>query len=124
MPVPVWPADLPELRGDATGTVDSLYPQNITTQFDDGPPRVRRVALWSETQMTIGLVLPDEGQLESFKMFLSEDLNNGVRRFIAPVWCSDGTLQNKNCRVIGGLSVTWIDGCIPKVQLTVGIEDW
>lgn len=125
MAMPMWPAELPELRGDPSGsTVDSFYPPNRVTQMDDGPPRVRRIAAWRAATHRVSMLLPEDGQLDVFKRFVVETLNNGVRRFVAPVWLADGSTAMRTCRITESPAVSFPDPTIPRVTFTLEVEDW
>jgi len=123
MSIPVWPSGLPPPIGQlgSLGT-DALYEPPQETTFDDGPTRTRRRRLYQETPRRIVLRLT-RAQFVMLKGFLVETLNNGTRRFQAPVRQPDGRLGPRICRIQGGLSEQDA-GPTSVVSFTLMIKDW
>lgn len=125
MAIPSWPSTLPELRGAlSSGGSSSLHPAPQATQFDDGPPRMRRRQLFVSTPLSMTIVLTID-QFVTFKAFHLNDLNTGARRFMAPVLLPD-------MRQIGQ-RVCWIQGEVAwkpfgptqyQVTFTLVVQDW
>jgi len=131
MAIPVWPAMLPELIGLQDGlNSDQLYSPPRETQFDDGPPRMRRKQLFQETPRSIAIMLSYGDELENFYNFVTLDLNNGAKSFFAPVYLRDGSTGVRKCRISGPVAespqAAFGDNGLPltRVSFRVMIENW
>lgn len=123
MALPSWPAGLPDLVPlVGSGGTDALYTPPQATEFDDGPPRVRRRQLTDSTARKISLRLT-RAQLVAFLAFVRTDLNMGARRFTASVRVPSGRLEPRTCRIEGAVSER-DDGSTSLVAFTLVVQDW
>ena len=119
-----WPEGLPELRGMASsGGTRSLHPAVQATQFDDGPPRMRRRQLFVTTPLSMTLRLSPE-EFVIFKRFHLEDLNMGARRFRAPVLLPDMSIGERVCWIEGEVAWSAPQRSRYVVTFTLVVQDW
>ncbi|MCJ2009809.1 hypothetical protein [Methylobacterium sp. J-092] len=124
MAIPTWPAGLPELRGLAQSAGSkALHPAVQETQFDDGPPRLRRRQLFVTTPLAMSLRLTAD-QFVALKAFHLNDLNTGTRRFNAPVLLPDMTIGTRVCTIQGELAWSSLNRFKYLVSFTLVVQDW
>jgi hypothetical protein len=125
MAIPSWPSSLPDLRGSlSSGGSASLHPTAQATQFDDGPPRMRRRQLFVTTPISMTIVLTID-QFVIFKAFHLNDLNTGARRFMAPVLLPDMRLIGQRvCWIQGEVAFKPLGPLQYQVSFTLIVQDW
>lgn len=123
MTIPAWPSGLPALIGLAgsLGT-PQLYEPPQETRMDDGPGRTRRRSMTAETDRSIVLILT-RAEFVVFDQFVRVDLNNGTRRFTAPVRLKSGLLGTRTVKIRGAVSETDL-GPNSRVAFPLAIRDW
>lgn len=124
MAIPSWPSSLPELRGEVSSAgSNALHPAVQETQFDDGPPRMRRRQLYVTTPLSMTIMLTPE-EFVVFKGFHLNDLNTGARRFTAPVLLPDMSIGQRICRIRGEVAWKPFGPLQYQVSFTLVVQDW
>jgi hypothetical protein len=123
MAIPAWPLDLPDIAGNAASFRATLLGGAVAkTEFDDGPNLRRNRKLFRSTPLSVALVLTED-QLEVFQRFVERDLNNGARRFSAPVVRASLQITTGICQIDSEPAVTPF-GLQWTVAFTVIVWDW
>jgi len=117
-----WPFSLPPLATEVGTSTDALYTPPMETQFDDGPSRVRRRRLYSETTRKVNMRLT-RAQFLVFHGFVNDTLNGGAKRFSAPVRVRDGTLGDRVCRISGPVAER-DEGPTSTIAFNLVVRDW
>ncbi len=124
MPLPSWPATLPQLRGaQQSGGTDSLYEPPLVTEMEDGPPRQRRRKLYLETPLMMVLDLTP-AQAETFRVFYRDTLNVGASPFTGPVVLISRNVGTRTCRIDGRVSLKPYGGQMWRAAFTLAVRDW
>lgn len=124
MPLPVWPAGLPQVPLAGAGS-QAPFQAPTETEMEDGPPRARRTATASWTAISVRYVM-DAGQFAVLEAFVRDTLGHGAGRFLIPRWRPGATapLPLKQARIPGGVYAWQASGPRVFVTLPLSILDY
>ncbi len=102
MELPVWPSSLESRPVIGAVSVDNPYPDVAVTEFEDGPPRMRRQSFTGIRKLSYQLRLDSKSELAAFDDFATVTLGNGVSHFTMPVYLPGRGCVTRRCYLEGG----------------------
>ena len=122
MPLPVWPAALPQppLRDGYSPTEEDAV---IRTEMESGPgvERLRNLDRWSMTDVKYPLTT---AQVVIFKAFWLTSLIRGASPMLLPVWGFDGaTLVTRTVKVLSPPTYSPMRKNLCLVSMKIKIRD-
>lgn len=122
MALPVWPGTVPSRPVLGSVSVQSPYPDAVVTEFEDGPPRMRRQSHTGICKLSYQLKLSTAAEMTAFDAFTRNTLGNGTSHFMMDVWLPGSGCVNKRCFIEGGRwTASPQGGGVYLVSFTLGV---
>lgn len=123
MTLPSWPGTLPQNTLYESWGVDTLMPEPIKTEMEDGAPRMRRKSLttWSKISQAFKM---NNTQLQAFKTFVVTTLGHGASQFTIPVYIPGTGNVSKTAYIESGSIKIEPMGTVYKVSFDLNVRDF
>jgi len=102
MPLPVWPSGLDHRPAMEPLSVQSPYGDAVVTEFEDGPPRMRRQSNTVIQKLAYVVRARSAGEYALWEGFVRQTLGNGVSHFTIPVFLPALGCVPRRCYLDGG----------------------
>jgi hypothetical protein len=124
MPIPVWPATLPQVALREGYDVRPEDDMIIKRDMEDGLPLQRRKKLSSWTPVNFRLILTP-AQWATLTAFYRNDLNFGANKFTMPVWNFSGVTVSKTVQPRGPMPTpSHIAPTQVGVSISIAVRDF
>lgn len=102
MALPVWPAGLEFRPISGSGGIESPYPEAAATEFEDGPPRMRRQSNTRIRKLSYAIRFRSRAEVAQFDQFVTETLGDGTGHFLMTVMLPGVGCAVRRCFIEGG----------------------
>lgn len=102
MALPVWPSGLVHRPVFEPFDLSSPYPDAVVTEFEDGPPRMRRQSYTQIRKFSYTIKTEDAAEFLLWDSFVTSTLGNGVSHFTMPVYLPGRGCVPRRCYLDGG----------------------
>lgn len=102
MALPVWPSGLDHRPVVEPFELSSPYPDAVTTEFEDGPPRMRRQSFTGIRKLSYAIKTDTAAQFQQWDAFVTGTLSSGISHFTMPVYLPGRGCVTRRCYLDGG----------------------
>lgn len=102
MALPVWPSNVESRPVIGATSIEAPYPDAVVTEFEDGPPRMRRQSATGIRKLAYQVKLSSSAEMAAFDVFATTTLGNGTSHFTMSVSMPGQGCVSRRCYLDGG----------------------